>query len=177
MIKQYLFFASLIGIITSCQSKREKTTQQIIQEEVKHFFFMPDSTKIKVNITDTIFYINLLEQEKELDYKIGVIQHNIDTLGAYIHLWKNKMFELIDNQANECKINHAKLMYNTYLLSQKEFIIEKMDLMNTRRIKLGLKRFSNDSIMGYETDVTYFITDSDSSTLNVLMNANFKIVD
>jgi len=52
-----------------------------------------------------------------------------------------------------------------------------MELMNTRRIQLGLKRFSNDSIMGYETDVTYFITDSDSSTLNVLMNANFKIVD
>ena len=176
-MKHFFSLLFVIAILNACQSTPETSTNDIMEQEVKNFFFMNDSMKVKTHITDTIFRSELLEQEKDLDYKISVTQHNIDTLALYVHLWENNLFDLMDSNANQCEIDHAKLLFNSYQLSQKEFMIEKMNYMNTRRIYLGLKRFSNDSIMGYETDVTYFLTDTDSSTLHVLMNANYKIVD
>jgi len=173
-----LLFVSLVFAMVSCQTQQNEQTQTGVDlnKEVKQFFFMDDSIKVNTQITDTIYYSDLIEQQNELDQNIAKAQHQIDTLQLYINLWEKKMFELIDNNGSECDINQAKLLHTTYQLSQNEYKMQKMELMNTSRILLGLKRFSNDTIMGFETDATYFINNG-SSTLHVLMNANYKIVD
>lgn len=175
---RYFIFICLSIIVLSCQSNNDDSKQQLVDldAEARQFFFMDDSVKVNSKITDTIYYSELISQEKELDNEIAKAQHQIDTLQLYINLWESKMFDLMDNNAPECELNQAKLLHTTYQLSQNEYKMQKMELRNTSRILLGLKRQAKDSIMGYETDVTYFMNDK-SNTLHVLMNANFKIVD
>jgi hypothetical protein len=175
---KYLMFTYLALLMISCQTNQNNTTNEKVDlnKEARLFFFMDDSVKVTTQITDTIYKSELIKQQKTLDQEIAKAQHQIDTLQLYINLWEKKMFELMDNNANECDVNQAKLLYTTYQLSQNEYKMQKMELMNTSRILLGLKRFENDSIMGFETDVTYYLN-NDSNTLHVLMNANYKIVD
>lgn len=174
---RYFIFICLSTVVLSCQSNNDSKQQLIdLDTEARQYFFMPDSVKVNSKITDTIYHSELITQEKELDDEIAKAQHQIDTLQLYIDLWENKMFDLMDNKAPDCEINQAKLLHTTYQLSQNEYKMQKMELRNTSRILLGLKRQAKDSIMGYETDVTYFMNDN-ANTLHVLMNANFKIVD
>ena len=147
-----------------------------LDKEARQYFFMADSVKVNTQITDTLFYSDIIEQEQALDEELTKTQHQIDTLQLYIDLWEKNMFNLMDNNADKCEINNAKLLFTTYQLSQNEYKMQKMELMNTSRILLGLKREAKDSLMGYEADVTYEIKNK-ANTLHVLMNANHKIVD
>jgi hypothetical protein len=180
---KYLLLTYLTFLMASCQTNESNSLQKEVDsiaiglnKEVRQFFFMDDSVKVNSQITDTLYYSELIQQQTELDQEIAKAQHQIDTLQLYINLWEKKMFELMDNNSTECEVNQAKLLYTTYQLSQNEYKMQKMELMNTSRILLGLKRFSNDSIMGFETDATYYLN-NDSNTIHVLMNANHKIVD
>ncbi len=169
----FLFIGS--GLIMSCQNQKANPSVDLNQE-ARQFFFMDDSVKVSSKITDTLFYSDILQQQSVLDDEIAKTQHQIDTLQLYINLWEEKMFELMDKNASDCEVDKAKLLFTTYQLSQNEYKMQKMELMNTSRILLGLKRYAKDSLMGFETDVTYYMN-NDSNTLHVLMNANHKIVD
>jgi hypothetical protein len=173
-MKNTYFVLLLFFVLISCKEKIK--TDSFLEDNIRSYFFMNDSIPIQTKIIDTIFRNELLQLEKELDNDINYVQHQIDTLDLYVNLWENKMFNLIDEKANECDINNAQLFTNTYQLNQLEYRIKLNQLLSNRRINLGLKRAANDTIMGYETEVIYSINNN-NDTLIVLMNAEFKIID
>ncbi len=174
-MKKLILTLSVFSFILAC-SEGSKSEPVAIEKNVRDYFFMDDSVQVETKITDTIFASELTQMEKELEEKVGEAQHQIDTLQLYIDYWQDKMFELQDQGKSEKDIQNAKLYMTTYQLNQKEYQIDKMTLMNTSRVYLGLKRYAKDSIMGYATDVTYTIS-GESNIIPVLMNADFKIVD
>lgn len=89
---KFLLVVSLVFAMASCQTQQNEQTQTGVDlnKEVKQFFFMDDSIKVNTQITDTIYYSDLIEQQNELDQDIAKAQHQIDTLQLYINLWEKK---------------------------------------------------------------------------------------
>lgn len=167
----------LFLVVFSCENKElELTSNELIEKNVRHYFSMGDSVNVSVEITDTIFKNELIAMQNNVSKNFNLAQMDIDTLDYLIENWENEMYNIQDNGGSEADINKAKVMVQMYQLNQADTKIKQLNYKNSNRIFTNLERETKGNISGYEVATTYMLKD-EKNTLNLLFDANFKVVD
>lgn len=170
-----IFVASLF--LTACQSSTvNQSTTDILDENVRHYFFMEDSVQLEVKVLDTLFFTEWQQLTDESEANLIQSQEKMNELKELSAQWEQKMYDLQDAQAELSEINQAKVMHLSYELNMADLTAAQMTLSNNQRIYKNLYRESIDSIYGYETQVSYQI-EGESNTFSVLMNAHYQIIN
>jgi hypothetical protein len=164
-------------IMISCNTKSPVlSNNQIIENNVRSYFFMGDTVELKINVVDTIFIEELINMQENVNKNYNLAQIDIDTLDYAIGIWENKMYKIQDNMGSEDEINTAKVMWLAYQLNQTDTKIKQFNYKNSNRIFTNLQRSTVNNISGYELSVTYKIT-GETNTLSMLIDASLKVVD
>jgi hypothetical protein len=170
-------FVVSLFLLTSCDNSNNVTsTNDQIEKSVRHYFSMGDSVDVSVEVTDTIFIEELTAMQGNVSKNFNLAQMDIDTLDYLIENWENEMFNIQDSGGSEADINRAKVMVQMYQLNQADTKIKQLNYKNSNRVFSDLERETIGNISGYEVATTYILKD-EKNTLNLLFDANFKVVD
>jgi len=175
--------AIMFGMM-SCKTDKslDKPDLEIIEENVRSYFFMGDTVDLEVSIADTIYSDELEDMLAMLDTNLMLIQQDIDTVNSIIDALSyadkeesNKLsaagFEKLEYEALQRKNPILE-----YKLKLKELEYKKLNFQQSNRIYLHLKRSTWANISGFEVDVHYKLNDEEAD-LKVLMDAEFNVVD
>lgn len=166
----------IIGFITSCQKKVPQDPNQLIEQNVRHYFSMGDSVELNIEIADTIFVDELTDMQENVIKNFNYAQADIDTLDHVIEFWQNKMFDLKDNGGSELDIKNAEVMMLSFELNQADTKLKQYGYKNSNRIFMNLQRSTVGQISGYELALEYK-TPSDTNKLSLLIDASFRVLD
>ena len=181
MAMKQLLYLSILLLIYSCKGETEslKSSDNLIESNVRKYFFMGDSVKVDCAVTDTIYSKELDEIFETIEENIRLVQMDIDTLGAridsmsYAHLEEESYnhAEVLDQKmaSKQLEVSKMKLMHANLRAQRTEF-------QNSSRLYMHLKRSQFNNIAGYGVEVRYELAD-EKAELRVLMDADFKVVD
>ena len=172
-----LFFAlvSISFIFISCKGDEKLSDSELIEKNVRAFFFMGDTVDVEVTVTDTIFDTELAEMLATVEENTRLIQMDIDTLKVMIDDWTYKALDLEKiNQLVEAKDTKIKSL--EYRLKLQELELQQAQFGQSSRILLHLKRSIWANIAGFEATVHYELGD-EANDLEILMDANYTVVD
>lgn len=175
-MKSNLFFALVFIplIFISCKGDEKLSDTELIEKNVRNFFFMGDTVDVEVTVTDTIFADDLNEMLTTVEENIRLIQLDIDTLQIMIDDWSYKSLELEKTDSIKAKDIKIKSLDFRLKLNQLEF--QKAQFAQTNRILLHLKRSIWANIAGFEATVHYELGE-EINDLEILMDANYTVVD
>lgn len=179
-MKYFIVLLSMVGLI-ACKGETEslQSSDQLIENNVRNYFFMGDSVEVDCSVNDTIFSKELDEIFETIEENIRLVQMDIDTLGAridsaaYAHLEeRSKLYpESIDQKMALKDLEVAKMQ-----LMLAELKGKRTEFQNSSRLYMHLKRSVSNNIAGYGVAVHYQIGE-ETADLKVLMDADFKVVD
>lgn len=169
-----LAISSLI-IITSCGGEKKLSDQELIDKNVRQYFFMGDSVAVETTITDTVFVAELDEMILTIENNIKLIQLDIDTLHLMVDDWSYKALNLEKTDSVK-EAKEAKIKSLEYRLKLKELQFKQAEFAQTNRIFMHLKRSVWADIAGFEANVHYELG-AEVNDMIILMDANFNVVD
>lgn len=169
-----LFFLSTFLFI-SCGGEKKLSDQELIEKNVRNYFFMGDSVTVETTIMDTVFVAELDEMILTIENNINLIQLDIDTLHLMVDDWSYKALNL-EKTDSVIEANQAKIKSLEYRLKLKELQFKQAEFAQTNRIFMHLKRSVWADIAGFEANVHYQLGDEVNDMI-ILMDANFNIVD
>jgi len=179
---KFSILISIAIIFVACKGEPKLSDSELIEKNVRSFFFMGDSVEVDVTITDTIHDTDLAEMLANVEENKRLIQMDIDTLGLMIDERAYKVLDLESKVINvlsegfALEICNAKLKLAEYRLKLKELEFQKAIFDQTNRILLHLKRSIWANIAGFEANVHYQLGD-EINDLEILMDANYVVVD
>jgi hypothetical protein len=164
----------LLGIY-SCNGESKLSDQDLMEKNVRNYFFMGDSVEVEVTITDTLKINDVEDILANIQNNIGLIQLDIDTLQLMIDDWTYKAMDF-EKTGKLTEASDAKIKSLEYRVKLKELQYKQAEFSQTNRIFLHLKRSTWADISGFEAAVHSEMGD-EVSDLVVLMDANFNVVD
>lgn len=175
-MKFKILFTILIALIfVACKGEKKLADNELIEKNVRAFFFMGDSVQVNVQITDTIYVEELNEMLATIEENNRLIQQDIDTLKIMIDDWAYKAVDLEKNaQTQESK--DAEIKSLEYRLKLWQIELKQTQFNQSNRIMLHLKRSIWANIAGFEATVHYELGD-EINDIPILMDANFNVVD
>lgn len=173
--KLFFVLLSISVIFISCKGDEKLADSELIEKNVRAFFFMGDTVDVEVTVTDTIFDTELAEMLATVEENTRLIQMDIDTLKVMIDDWTYKALDFEkNNQLVEAKDTKIKSL--EYRLKLQELELQQALFGQTNRILLHLKRSIWANIAGFEATVHYEMGD-EVNDLEILMDANYTVVD
>jgi len=173
--KLFFVLVSIPLVFISCKGDEKLADSELIEKNVRAFFFMGDTVDVDVTITDTIHDTDLTEMLATVEENIRLIQLDIDTLTIMIDDWAYKAIDFEkNNQLIESK--EAKIKSLDYRLKHQNLEFQKAQFSQTNRILLHLKRSIWANIAGFEATVHYQLGE-EVNDLEILMDANYTVVD
>ena len=167
--------AAFAFLLLSCSGETKKSDQEIMEENVRNYFFMGDSVQLNVTITDTVYANELEFMLENTEENIRLVQLDIDTLSLMIDDFNYQSIEHA-KQNNGSESLTAKNKALELQLKKKELEYTRATFEQTNRIFLHLKRSTWADISGFEANVHYELGD-EVNDLTVLMDADFNVVD
>lgn len=179
-MKHLLYILPLL-LVVACKGETEslQSSDNLIENGVRKYFFMGDSVKLECVITDTIYSKELDEIFETIEENIRLVQMDIDTLGARIdsmayanleersHLYPESLDQkmaLKDLEVSKMQLVHADLE------------AKRTEFQNSSRLYMHLKRSIANNIAGYGVQVHYVLGE-EQADLQVLMDADYNVVD
>lgn len=171
-------------IMMSCKNDKslDQSDIEIIEENVRNYFFMGDTVELEVSVADTIFSEELENMLAMLDTNLMLIQQDIDTVNSII----DALSYADEEESNKLSaIGFEKAEYQAlqrenpileYKLKLKELEYKKLNFQQSNRIYLHLKRSIWANVSGFEINVHYKLNNEEAD-LKVLMDAEFNVVD
>ena len=185
-IKSIILFIvpAIMFMMMSCKNENSlsQSDQEIIEENVRTYFFMGDTVDLKVTVADTIFSEELENMLAMLDTNLMLIQQDIDTVNSiidalsYTDKEESNKLSAIGFEKAEYQALQRENPILEYKLKLKELEYKKLNFQQSNRIYLHLKRSTWANVSGFEVDVHYKINDEEAD-LKVLMDAEFNVVD
>jgi len=165
----------VLPVLFSCKNEKKLSDAQLIEKNVRDFFFMGDSVNLDISITDTIRVDELNKMISSTEENKKLIQLDIDTLNLMIEDWAYKTLEF--EQTNQT-INayNSKIKTLEYRVKLRDLEFKRLEFGQTLRVMLHLKRSVWADIAGFEITVKY-IDGKETGTIELLMDANYNIVD
>lgn len=155
---------------------------EIIEANVRSYFFMGDTVDLKVSIADTIHSEELEDMLAMLDTNLMLIQQDIDTVNSIIDALSyadkeasNKLSAMGFEKAEYEALQRENPILE-YKLKLKDLEYKKLNFQQSNRIYLHLKRSTWANVSGFEVDVHYELNE-EKADLKVLMDAEFNVVD
>lgn len=183
-----LFGFVLISIalsISSCKSEEQVNDLTHISDNVRAYLFLSDSVEMDIEILDTLKVPDLEDLLSTIKRNIFLIGEDLDTLSlmiddkAYTGL---RMEQAIEGKSGEAlRVSEDSLRQNQhilleYQLRQAQLSIKEISFQQTKRILLHLKRGAVSDVAGYNVRTSY-VLDADFITMDLLLDAQFTIVD
>lgn len=175
--------AFMFGMM-SCKNDKalDQSDIEIIEENIRSYFFMGDTVQLEVSIADTIYSEELENMLAMLDTNLMLIQQDIDTVNSIIDALSyaneeasNKLSAMGFEKAEYQALQRENPIL-AYKLKLKDFEYKKLNFQQSNRVYLHLKRSTWANISGFEIDVHYQLNDEEAD-LKVLMDAEFNVVD
>lgn len=170
-----LSVAVLSSLLLSCKESNKLSDQELMEKNVRNYFFMGDSVQVDIQITDTLHIKDVEEIIANLQNNDRLIQLDIDTLSLMIDDWNYKSLNN-QNSNNQLAADSCKIKALQYQLKQKELLFKQAEFNQTKRIFLHLQRSTWADISGFEATVHYEI-ENEVNDLLILMDANYNVVD
>ena len=167
------FFFSILFL--SCKGEDKLSDQELIEKNVRTFFFLDDSVKIDVTITDTLRTSELNEMLTTVDDNFNLIQQDIDTLQLMIDDWSYKALEL-EKQNALTESKDARIKSLEYRVKLKELEAQKQVFVQTNRILNRLQRSIWADIAGFDATAT-FTSNGETNSHVLLLDAGYNVVD
>lgn len=174
-MRHFIYLPFILLGFYSCNGESKLSDQDLMEKNVRNYFFMGDSVEVEVTITDTLRINDVEEILANIQNNIGLIQLDIDTLQLMIDDWTYKALDFEKN-AKLTEASDAKIKSLEYRVKLKELQYKQAEFSQTNRIFLHLKRSTWADISGFEAAVHYE-TGDEVNDLVVLMDANFNVVD
>lgn len=169
----YLLF--IIPTVYSCSGESKLSDQELIEKNVRNYFFMGDTVDVEVTITDTLKANQVEEILTNIQNNIRLVQLDLDTLQLMIDDWTYKALDF-EKAGKLTEASDAKIKSLEYRIKQKELQYTQAEFAQTNRIFMHLKRSTWADISGFEAKVHYEL-DNEINDMIVLMDANFNVVD
>ncbi|MBI3134606.1 MAG: hypothetical protein HYZ14_08050 [Bacteroidetes bacterium] len=170
-----LLLLSVSFLIFSCKGETKLSDQELIEKNVRAYFFMGDSVDVEITITDTVKHNELDEMILTIEENINLIQLDIDTLHLMVDDWSYKSLDL-EKAGNVAEAKEAKIKSLEYRLKLQELQIKQAEFAQTNRIFMHLKRSVWADIAGFEATVHYQLGD-EVNDIVILMDADYNVVD
>lgn len=170
-----ILFIAIPFLILACGGEKKLTDQELIEKNVRNYFFMGDSVQLEVTITDTINTVLLDEMMATTSENIRLVQLDIDTLGMMIDDWSYKILDL-KKTSDSLAAKNAEIKLLEYRLKRTELEYKQAAFKQSNRIFMHLQRSIWADIAGFEAKVHYTLGE-ETNDLVVLMDANFNVVD
>lgn len=165
---------SILGFY-SCNGESKLSDQELIEKNVRNYFFMGDSVEIAVTITDTLKVNDVDDILSNIQNNIRLVQLDIDTLQLMIDDWSYKALDF-EKEGKQTEASSAQIKSLEYRVKLKELQFRQAEFTQTNRIFMHLKRSTWADISGFEAAVHYE-TGDEVNDLVVLMDADFNVVD
>src|SRR5687767_10594168 len=91
---RFLYLLPLFLLVLSCKGESKLSDQDLIEKNVRAYFFMGDSVDVEITITDTVKSAELDEMILTIEENIKLIQLDIDTLHLMVDDWSYKALDL-----------------------------------------------------------------------------------
>lgn len=174
-----------VTIFCACAGKSEKSSQFQIEESVKSYLFLPDSSLVEAEITDTLRTDELEKLLEQVEKNLSLINQDLDTLSIMIDDRSYKILDYRKMVEETSLLRKAK--YKDSLLSMEREVLElqlkqakltekRVGFKQTNRILLHLKRSVWADIAGFDVNVKYGSAE-EQVELELLLDANFEVVD
>lgn len=179
----YLSLAFISLSLFACKAEPKQTDEQKIEANVRDFFFLTDSVDVNIEIVDTLFQDELEEMLTTVNQNLNLMDNDLDSLSgmidraSYTQLnYENELKVAISKADIQDSLAAAKLTVLQYKLLQAELDARLFRTKQTNRILLHLKRSIWANIAGFNIQVSYTL-DNDLVELDLLLDANFNVVD
>lgn len=173
---RFIFSLAILStLLLSCKDSNKISDQELMEQNVRTYFFMGDSVQLDIQITDTLHINDVEEIIANLQNNERLIQLDIDTLSLMIDDWNYKSLNH-KNENNLIAADSCKIKALQFQLKQKELLFKQAEFNQTKRIFLHLKRSTWADISGFEASVHYEM-ENEVNDLLILMDANFNVVD
>ncbi|MFT4600836.1 MAG: hypothetical protein ACI857_001013 [Arenicella sp.] len=174
----------LVLALFSCQGETEKlqSDEEKIEISVRNYFFMGDSVEVQCTVADTISAKELDVILETTEENLRLIQLDIDTLNSMIDNMAYENLELDaqvysrTEEISELFSDNRRESLCGLQLKMEQLKAKKMEFHNSNRLYMHLRRSTFANVSGYGVLLHYEMGD-ESADLQVLMNANFDVVD
>lgn len=170
-----LVVLTLLFTIASCGGDKALSDQELIEKNVRAYFFMGDSVQVEITITDTVKTTELDQMIQTMEENIRLIQLDIDTLHLMVDDWSYKALDL-EKADSLMAAQNAKIKSLEYRLKLQELQVKQAGFAQTNRIFMHLKRSVTENIAGFEVKVHYTLGE-EVNDLIILMDAAYNVVD
>lgn len=176
---------ALAVLMIACKGESGLTDKELIDQNVKDYFFLSDSVDVQVEITDTLHVEDLNELLATVENNIKLINQDLDTLSlmiddkAYKKLAYEKEIEaggLFRKNKYEDSAKAAEFTLLEYQLKQSQLLAKHNSFKQTNRILLHLQRSIWANVAGFNVAANY-VAEGDSVNVDLLLDANFNVVD
>ena len=178
-------FLACFFVLISCAGKNKQSNQDLLEENVKAYFFMEDSLSVEVTVVDTIHADEVAEMMATLENNLYLIDQDLDTLSlmiddkAYQKLAFEKELEksiFIGKNKYKDSLNWAEKALLNLQLKQALLNEKRESFKQTNRVLLHFKRSVWGNVAGYNVFVDY-LRDGAPIHYDVVTDANYTIVD
>ena len=181
IVIQFIIPAIMFGM-SSCKHEGglSQSDHELIEENIRAYFFMGDTVELEVSVADTVFSDELEGMLAMIDTNLMLIKQDIDTVNSIIDALNYADRDEGETTTNlkdvECQRLQKENPILFYQLKLKEMELKKLSFQQSNRIYLHLKRSTWANVSGYEVNVHYKLNDQEADLI-VLMDADFKVVD
>lgn len=176
----FFFFA-----VYSCKNESSKNADQLIDENVRAYFFLEDTLALSIQILDTLKASEVDDLLDQVNQNLFNVKEDLDTLSLMIDdaAYKKLNFEKELEDANvfnkgrlKDSINLVEKTILQYKLTQSLIREQKTAFKQTNRLLLNLKRSVWADIAGFNIAVSYRAKDQ-IIDLKLMLDAKYNIVD
>jgi hypothetical protein len=173
---RFLFLLPVASLLMlSCKGSSKLSDQELIEKNVRAYFFMGDSVDVQITITDTVKNAELDEMILTIEENIKLIQLDIDTLHLMVDDWTYKAMDQ-EKAGDLTASQHSKIKSLEYRLKLQELEFRQAEFAQTNRIFMHLKRSVWADIAGFEANVHYQLGE-EVNDIVILMDADYNLVD
>ena len=176
MKSTFLFVSLAFIVLYSCKGERQLSDTEKMQESVRSYYFLEDSAKVKVAITDTLYLPSVFEMMGNVRKNIGLVQMDIDTLKIMIDDRSYRQLESIESENGSADRQQAKVELLQMELKLRGLEFKKQQFIHTQRVLNHLRRKAWADVAGFNVQVSYQM-DGEMTDAEVMMDGEFEVVD